>query len=256
MADTTVGLHQAGRLDRAEDGDVEVDGGRRIGDDQVGLELDRDVGDVRGRGWWAWWCSSGSVDRSGRWGRAPPRSGGAGGRRTRAGGPRARRAAGGRRTGQSSSSLPLRRHRAVVIGPRRPGGTPPGPARAGPRWRGPCGRAGRPPAAPTGRRGSAGSGPPGGGGPGRRARRGHGGIELLDPVVGFGHGSGVTISWSPRCSRSARRQWSTSLLRATVISHPVVSRSPRPLRTASTAARNVSAVRSSASASVGQRRMR
>ncbi len=51
---------------------------------------------------------------------------------------------------------------------------------------------------------------------------------------------------SERASRSRRRQWSTSLWRATPTSHATVSDGTASRRTASTAARNVSEVRSSA----------
>ena len=137
---------------------------------------------------------------------------------------------------------------------RRLGGTPGGPARGAPRWRGRCGRGARPPRAPTTRRGSGGSAPTGGG---HRGEPSTSWATAASSCASHGSSSGVGSSATARrlrSSRACRRQWSTSLWRATPINHAVVRRGTEPFCTAATAARKVSAVRSSATVVPSQRR--
>ena len=139
---------------------------------------------------------------------------------------------------------------------RSSGGTRCGRGRAAPRWRrGAAQRAGHL-ARPAGRRGSAGSARPGAGRTAWPAPRGPAARRGARPTGRSGSASGSATARSPRCSRSAARQWSTSLCRAMPTSQPVLGRGGGSRRQAATAARNVSAVRSSASARRPQRASR
>ena len=139
---------------------------------------------------------------------------------------------------------------------RRLGGTPGGRARAAPRWRGRCGRGARPPRGRTGRRGSASVRAERWWAPSRPSTSW---ATAASRCASHGSSSGAGSSATARrlrSSRACRRQWSTSLWRATPISHAVVSCGTVPFCTAATAARNVSAVRSSATVGPSHRRTR
>ena len=143
----------------------------------------------------------------------------------------------------------VRRHRGFPRGSRHE--MPAGRARATPRSRARFGRDGRRRRERRGRRGSEGSARPDG------AHRARSSTACTRARSNRSFGLFVVVARRPvtrgagtcrRSSRSSRRQWSTSLLRATVMSHATV-RSGTALRfTASAAARKVSDVRSSATA--------
>ena len=112
---------------------------------------------------------------------------------------------------------------------RRLGGTPGGRARAAPRWRGRCGRGARPPRGRTGRRGSASVSADRWWAPSRPSTSW---ATAASSCASHGSSSGAGSSATARrlrSSRACRRQWSTSLWRATPISHAVVSCGTRPL---------------------------
>ena len=120
--------------------------------------------------------------------------------------------------------------------------------RAEPRWRARCGRGERLPREPTNHRDNEGSARRDGADRALRALRGCAPARSARPrrrARNLASGSRRRL----RVSRAWRRQWSTSLCRATPMSHATVSFGTASCSTACTAARNVSAVRSSATVS-------